>query len=88
MKRRARSSLIINGPGQLRFRALEVTGEGEAGTRAALEFVARGIAAQAAVDELLEVCWCGHARATHIRDGRGPCCEPVCGCKRFGKEVG
>jgi hypothetical protein len=80
---------IINGPGQLRFRMLEVQGEGEAGTRAALEFVARGIAAQAAVDELTELCFCGHVRATHVRtDGSGPCSEKLCGCLRFGKDRG
>lgn len=75
--------------GQLKLWALEVQGEGEAGTRAALEFFNRTIAAQSVIDELLERCWCGHNRGAHVRtDGSGPCAEKFCGCLRFGKEVG
>jgi hypothetical protein len=53
-------------------------------TQGELEFYKRGLAAQATVDELLEICWCSHVRAGH--DAGGAC--RACTCQRFGKAVG
>lgn len=50
-------------------------------------FYQRGQAAQRSVDvdELLEVCRCGHVRAAHVKPGQ--CCEAGCSCLVFGKAV-
>lgn len=55
-------------------------------TQAQLDFFRRGVAAGEAVDEAMQLCWCGHSRATHIKTGH--CSAADCCCLRFGKEVG
>jgi hypothetical protein len=47
--------------------------------------VAKGAAAQVAIDELLEECRCGHVRAAHVKPGQ--CCEVTCDCRVFRKAV-
>ena len=54
--------------------------------QAQLDFFRRGVAAQEAVDELLQVCWCGHVKAAHIKTGH--CSEADCDCIRFSKGMG